>query len=83
MFDKQHGVCAICGRENASGRRLAVDHDHKTDDVRGLLCFKRNAALGCVDDNVIILLRMIEYLERHNHIQLPEITNSEDLAKKR
>lgn len=38
MLKKQGGVCAICGNACKSGKRLAVDHDHLTLKVRGLLC---------------------------------------------
>jgi hypothetical protein len=33
----QRGVCASCGQPSRS-KRLAIDHDHKTGLVRGLLC---------------------------------------------
>lgn len=32
------GTCAICGVANGKTKRLAVDHDHKTGKVRGILC---------------------------------------------
>ncbi|MAU83409.1 endonuclease VII domain-containing protein [Gordonia sp. NPDC062954] len=34
----QGGRCAICWKKPTRSRRLAVDHDHTTGDVRGLLC---------------------------------------------
>ncbi|HEY3119685.1 MAG TPA: endonuclease domain-containing protein, partial [Vicinamibacteria bacterium] len=37
MLARQHGACAICLRSCKTGRRLAVDHDHSTGRVRGLL----------------------------------------------
>ena len=40
----QGGRCAICGRRPQT-KRLAVDHDHKTGKVRGLLC--ANNENGC------------------------------------
>ena len=44
MFEDQKGVCAICGNPE-NNRRLAVDHDHKTGKVRGLLCTRCNVKL--------------------------------------
>lgn len=51
MFECQKGVCAICGGINLSGRRLGVDHDHKTGTVRGLLCLCCNSHLGWYETN--------------------------------
>lgn len=43
LYDKQEGCCAVCKRAASSFRyRLAVDHDHKTGDIRGLLCIHCN-----------------------------------------
>ena len=43
----QGGVCYACGQpEPVAGRRLAVDHDHTTGLVRGLLCSRCNPVLG-------------------------------------
>lgn len=38
LYAAQGGRCAICRRATGAARRLAVDHDHKTGKVRGLLC---------------------------------------------
>lgn len=44
MLAAQDGHCALC--PNVAGeRRLHIDHDHKTMEVRGLLCFRCNRAL--------------------------------------
>lgn len=48
LLERQNGICALCGRpETANGRkRLAVDHDHGTSKIRGLLCVGCNISLG-------------------------------------
>jgi recombination endonuclease VII len=46
LLTTQHGACAICRGRCATGRRLAVDHDHATGRVRGLLCFRCNTSLA-------------------------------------
>lgn len=69
---KQNGVCAICfkpetfTRKNTASylpRCLAVDHDHRKNKVRGLLCFKCNVGLGVFDDDISKLKSAIRYLE--------------------
>ena len=45
LLDYQEGVCAICGTP-PKRIRLAVDHDHKTGEVRGLLCGQCNRRLS-------------------------------------
>ena len=43
----QNKRCAICGhREDEFNVPFAVDHDHKTGELRGLLCWKCNRAIG-------------------------------------
>jgi hypothetical protein len=43
----QDGVCYACRQpEPVKGRRLSVDHDHSTGEVRGLLCSRCNPILG-------------------------------------
>lgn len=62
MLDGQGGVCAICNRECSSGKRLAVDHCHDTDIVRGLLCSKCNQGIGLFEDDPGLLTRAAEYV---------------------
>jgi hypothetical protein len=59
--------CAICRREERAKRgnqlkRLAIDHDHKTGAVRGLLCHACNNGLGCFEDTPELLEAAIRYL---------------------
>ena len=57
-------ACAICGREpKHGGRRLDIDHDHKTGQVRGLLCPKCNRMLGWARDTPNILFGGFVYLK--------------------
>jgi len=48
MLAEQGGKCLICerGKSGSKNQAFAVDHDHKTGAVRGLLCIKCNSALG-------------------------------------
>lgn len=63
MFKMQKGVCAICGKpEPHKGRRLAVDHNHNTTQVRGLLCSHCNVALGLFNENLDSLEAAKQYL---------------------
>ena len=65
LLESQGGVCAICNKPSHNYRRLAVDHDHETGAIRGLLCDKCNRGLGYFKDNRTTLLKAIEYLENH------------------
>lgn len=71
LLKKQGKVCAICGDDEplVHGRtgkqfRLAVDHCHTTGRVRGLLCQKCNRAIGLLRDNIDLLRKAADYLER-------------------
>lgn len=64
MLEGQEFVCAICYRENHSGRDLAVDHDHATGKVRGLLCNHCNSGLGFFGDSTELLGRAADYLRK-------------------
>lgn len=61
LLRRQKGRCAICKKKPGQSR-LAVDHDHTTGVVRGLLCKHCNQALGHFRDNVESLKAAIRYL---------------------
>jgi len=63
MLSKQYGVCAICG--GTCTKSLAVDHNHTTGKVRGLLCNSCNRGLGYLKDSRHILQSAIDYLEKY------------------
>jgi len=63
MYQNQEGKCLICLSIDKRGYTLAVDHNHTTNVVRGLLCGCCNRAIGLAKDSSEILKRMIIYLE--------------------
>jgi hypothetical protein len=72
LLESQNGVCAICGKEETLRHfkygtllDLAVDHDHKTGKVRGLLCSDCNKGIGIFQDNPERLQTAINYLNRN------------------
>jgi DNA-directed RNA polymerase subunit RPC12/RpoP len=67
MKEDQDYKCAICGiHEENTTKRLAVDHDHKTNRVRGYLCNNCNRGIGLLKDDVEVMQKAIDYLERHS-----------------
>lgn len=60
--EAQAGVCAICQRARGARRRLSVDHNHATGEVRGLLCSPCNQLLGHARDDPEFFLRCVAYL---------------------
>lgn len=64
MRAEQGYGCAICGRPEGGPTALAIDHDHETGQVRGLLCTQCNIGLGQFADDVDRLRAAAAYLER-------------------
>jgi len=62
MLKAQEGTCAICDG-GTSKNHFAVDHNHKTGEVRGLLCAKCNKMLAQARDSVQLLLTAVDYLD--------------------
>lgn len=69
MFRDQNGVCAICERPPVD-IRLAVDHNHASGRVRGLLCNPCNLVLGMMDDKHERLLKAYQYLKKNNELDI-------------
>ena len=62
MFTNQNGNCAICGRNQSEFKTsLNIDHCHKTNKIRGLLCSNCNTALGLFNDDNVLLQKAINY----------------------
>jgi hypothetical protein len=67
LLAKQCGRCAICSvLMSECVRRFAVDHNHDTEKVRGLLCFRCNAGIGKFNDDPELLKLAVAYLEAHD-----------------
>jgi hypothetical protein len=58
MLEEQDGRCRICNKAS----KLHVDHDHKTHEVRGLLCNSCNVGLGHFKDNISLIQKAATYL---------------------
>jgi hypothetical protein len=61
LLSQQNNKCAICG-EPPNGKALAIDHDHATGKVRGLLCHSCNNGLGRFKDSIELLHKAASYL---------------------
>lgn len=67
LFIIQEGKCLICSTHQSNlKKKLAVDHNHQTSEVRGLLCANCNAGLGMFKDNEQILKNAVLYLRRRD-----------------
>lgn len=73
MLKEQNNRCAICENSETSLARkstgelrpLAVDHDHETGRIRGLLCRSCNHLIGNANDDIDILNKAILYLIKY------------------
>lgn len=82
MFLSQDGCCKICNKHQQElSKRLAVDHNHSTGEVRGLLCLKCNLAIGYLNEDVQSALNLIQYL--NNYTELAAISNVVNLKLKK
>lgn len=67
MEAASNGLCSIClspFEGEGQGRGAHIDHDHKTGQVRGLLCPQCNVGLGSFKDRPELLIRAAIYLKR-------------------
>ncbi len=71
LISQQDQRCAICGTMEWGGKtgEPHVDHDHKTNAVRGLLCAGCNYGLGCFKDDAKQLRAAADYLDDRRRYQ--------------
>jgi hypothetical protein len=61
----QKEKCCICGGSNYKGIALAVDHNHITGRVRGLLCNRCNTVIGLIEESPDLLQEMSQYMKEN------------------
>ena len=76
ILKKQNNLCAICQSEektidkrNGKAKRLAVDHCHKTNVIRGLLCWRCNTAIGKLKEDPDIIQRAANYVRNKGELK--------------
>lgn len=57
-------TCQICDEGPPPGKKLVLDHNHATNQLRGMLCDRCNKTLGLAKDSVELLYKMAQYLEK-------------------
>jgi hypothetical protein len=62
VYEQQGGVCAICSDPPRPNTHLHLDHDHATNQFRGLLCSKCNQAIGLLNEDLNLLDKAAQYL---------------------
>jgi len=63
LVEKSNNKCYICYRSPHEGKRLHLDHNHNTNEVRGLLCTRCNWYLHTVENDYSVLDRIKNYLK--------------------
>lgn len=66
MWNEQLGRCAICDvelvRHGKKGDGMAIDHNHDTMQIRGLLCKQCNLGISLLKDSSDVCIQAAEYL---------------------
>lgn len=65
ILESQDHCCDICHQPMVNGWKSCIDHDHSTNQVRGLLCRECNLGLGMFKDSESSLASAIEYIRKH------------------
>lgn len=72
LLEKQKHRCAICDKhEDQFKKKLAVDHDHQTHRIRGLLCTACNYHLIRRHRDASILRKMADYVDQGTEWYVP------------
>ena len=66
IYEEQDGTCPICDKAIVA-EDSAIDHNHNTGEVRGILCKTCNRSLGLLNDSPDTLIRAANYLLEKGH----------------
>lgn len=66
LVKHQNNCCAICGIDSPTKKGWCVDHCHKTNKVRGILCSNCNSLLGFAKENIKTLEFSILYIKKYS-----------------
>ena len=71
LLSEQSSKCDICDLELVNNsddkfNRPVIDHNHKSGEVRAILCHKCNLALGNCNDSSEYTLKLYNYLKKWN-----------------
>ena len=73
MFEAQDGKCAVCLKpESSFKRKLSVDHNHETGEIRGLLCTHCNHRIVGRHKDAQLFYRAAKHLDNHTGFFVPE-----------
>lgn len=65
LLAAQSGVCAICFKLPDDKFRLSIDHCHKANEIRGLLCRRCNVSIGQFEDDPYLLVAAAVYVAKN------------------
>lgn len=84
LLHRQHHCCAVCNRHESEFKtRLAVDHDHKTGEIFGLLCMYCNHRVIGKERRPGLFKNASEYLRRGTGWFVPEKVSRTKRKKKK
>ena len=71
MQNMEYKNCKICNKEevlrkNGKVINLSIDHNHKTGEIRDLLCSACNYIIGRAGESQEILRSAALYIEKHS-----------------
>lgn len=64
ILKKQEYKCKICKADIKGRKKAQIEHNHKTNKVRGILCVRCNTAIGLFKENIETMKLAIEYLQQ-------------------